>query len=207
MTAGGPPITAREVGKWFKSSFKRGPWPAEAACAALAARLELERRALAEGPIKLPSSPDNLAAKTAQELLKGLGERERYWRTMREQQSAAAPLTAIFMPDAEAAIADLRAALHRAMPALDFPPAFVARRRRNAWTGTAFLVAVLALQAWRKAGGGEVSLDYRGPLVRFVVTALDRLGVKAPAGGDTPKDAAVASALQRIPAMAWHLQQ
>jgi hypothetical protein len=195
-------ITTWEVARLFKASFKRGPWPSESDCAVLAARLDLVRRAHAAVPVNLPSVPDNLAAKAARDLLHALPERERYWRAKRSQSTpAAAALAANFMPGAEAALADLRGALERALLYLDFPPTAVSRKRRKDWTSVAFGIASLAVPLLYRAGRRRVRVNNDCSLVAFVMSAMERLGV------EVPKHEAVASALGRIPGLLWLIRQ
>jgi hypothetical protein len=204
-----PAITAKQVSDLLRASFKLGPWPDESACDRLAAELARHRQTPNANQTPAAPSASNRARKAAIDLQKALPKRRQFWADAKpitspceaDNGEAAEIPGAKWIEDAERALVALEKALQDAMPFIDFPPLAVTKQRRKPEHIAIFHIATVTIEALRKAGRQELSIDPPSPLVDFVVQALDRLGW-AP-----PPHATVATALRRIPAMKWVRQQ
>lgn len=206
------PITAPVVRAWFRSSFKRGPWPRQCDYEKVAIKLERERQALAAKPTKPVPLILNQARRAATDLLRALPERHRFWKCTRlspqihrltNGDAAATDAREVtnwaprLVADAEQVLVSLESALKNAMPYLDFPPAAVTRRHRKSEHALIFFVAAVAAAALRNGGRTTISIEWEGPFVDFIVQALLGMGQVA------LPHATVASALCRTPATNW----
>lgn len=194
-------ITARQVDLWFKDSFKRGPWPDQAACERAAHELESVRTAFFAKPVHAKGPKTNPARRAAIDLLAALPERRRYWASSKPVPPNCGPSgsEATEVPgrtlvlDAEQALIALEAALKGAMAYLDFPPFAVTKHRRTSQQGAIFYIAVAVARALYSAGWRTLSIEEKAPLVDFITHALEGLDQTA------PSHKGIALALYRTP--------
>jgi hypothetical protein len=156
-----------------------------------------------------PSTERKRAKRAVLDLRASLPKILRIWRCAKPVEEKHAPETdeaaempgSKFVAEAEASLTALQAALDRAMPFIDFPPAAVSRHRRKAKHVLMFHIAVAAANALHCAGRRTLSIEPEGPLVDFIVQALEGMGRAA------PQHATIATILRRTPAMNWVKRQ
>jgi hypothetical protein len=190
-------ISTADVHRWFRRAFRRGPWPDQLSCESVAEVLERERAAK---PKSIPPKEQNRTLTAAIAFLKTLPERrvklESYLPVEPKYGSAKETFTWA-SARVNAALQELNsveAALRKALPSLDFPPQAATRRRPHETKLLILVIARYAAVALHRAGRRELSLEPDGPLVDFIVRALEGMG-RTP-----PPHATVATTLRRSPA-------
>jgi hypothetical protein len=205
------PITPTEVESWFRSSAKRGPWPDEKSCEALAYRLERSRAARLSRPLTAIQvkaiqvkaiQVKAIQVKAIQVKRRDLREKGRAFLGALERQikevEADIERTGQINPNTAAEeerllltpLCELRDVMIRIRADWDniIP-------KHNRWHIRANFIAMQAIMLWRYAGKDKFGLDPDSPLVKFVYQALLRVTKEHHERG------AIAKALLRMPSI------
>jgi len=186
-------ISAADVAGWFRHAAARDPRPDEESCEAFARRLEQYRTAKGTVPSakKKKGAPLKPLTKTGRafvrELEKCIAEVEADIESTRLFCEETAVHMEIYW------VAPLREIQEAMIKNREVWQKFV--RKHQDWHHWANFIAQRAIELWSVSGRTEIGRDPCSPLVKFVRKALLRTT------GRDHDAAAVAKALQRIPAM------
>jgi hypothetical protein len=178
-------ITSAEVLGWFT----RGRKPSEECCDEIAARLnKMQWPGDPRLPLPESSSPDpwwhaETAAATARALLDDIPAMKWFWRSMRETKSETMPgQSPERLREGYDAIDQLRVALKRALPYIEFPFGKYQHRdhrkqkRPKNWHAHAVAITPIVAAALKQTGHEVRGTSHNTALVRIVREALLRIG-------------------------------